>query len=772
MSVISYRLRFAGAWFGILKLKIQGWVPPKLLSLDFNFNAMKFITLFCALCLVPSTFAQTVVPLTDNMDIPSNSNIRIQSGTYTFGDAAKDGVIRIVNKENTTIDGDSVQVTGAGFEGFLIYIENSRNITIRNFKSVKNYYYAVTARQSTDLHINDNNFSYNKKDTLGWISIWTDYTAALGGGVLMHRCSGSELHGNTMTQQNDGIALYECDDITIYDNTLYWNCGFGVRMNFTDNCYIHHNDCSHVNRKTDPSDCAAILLIVSNNNIVEYNNLTYSGDGVFLGQYEYSQIPNNNYFGYNDCSYSPHNAIEATFADGNIYKGNLCNYSHYGFWLGYSFNSLVEDNEIIGNFQTGIAVDRGFKNTFKNNIIKGNPYGFELWEGGIIGPYGEQFSHDYWIFDNVIEGNEWGISAINTEHLVVKNNAFNYNQKNDVYLEGQSFTDTITGNTFKSPTFWYIQNTSADPVHAINNTFIPNIDSLIHNKIAGDVTYQPYNREPEPALTMIPPCDMAERPAVWTTYRDPGYGLFQKEVLEFDYTDKKVGASSVKLFTPMGFDVALNYRPGGDSLAIWNLTASDTLAFWVKTANKSSYGFQYFHVRVGNFTGGYYKYTAQTTLLNNAKNVWKKYRIPLKGNTSFVRSEVGHMDLSQTNYVEFHADTWDSGFTIWLDGVQFKACNPTGIDDSPVATTFNSGCYPNPFSTEATIWFDLPESGPVRLSVYDLNGRCLASLIDQEMPAGRHETDFSRGKLVPGIYFYRLQTGNKSVCGKLVINML
>ncbi len=733
---------------------------------------MKIFTFFFCLILASAALGQTVVPLTDNMDIQSNSNIRIQSGTYSFADMARDGVIRIVNKENITIDGDSVQVSGGAFSGFLIYIENSRNITIKNFQSVDKYYYAVSAKLSSGLTINDNNFSYNKKDTLGWISIWTDHTAALGGGVLMHRCNDSELFENRMVQQNDGIAMYECENINIHDNLLNWNCGFGIRMNFTNNCTIRHNDCSHVNRKTDPSDCAAILLIVANNNIVENNDLTYSGDGVFLGQYEYSGIPNNNYFGYNDCSYSPHNAIEATFADGNIYKGNKCNYSHYGFWLGYSFNSLVEDNEIIGNFQSGVAVDRGFNNTFNSNIIKGNPYGFELWEGGIIGPYGQQFSHDYLITNNVLEGNMWAISAINTEHLVVKNNAFNYNQKNDIYLEGQSFNDTITGNTFKSPTVWYIQNTSTDPVHAINNTFIPNVDSLIHSKIAGDVTYQPYNRESEPAISWNPPCDMAERPSVWTAYRDPGYGQFLPDILDFDYTDKKVGASSVKLFTPMGFDVALNYRPGGDSLAIWSLTASDTLTFWVKTVNKSSNGFQNFQIRVGNFTGGYYKYIASTTLLNNAKNTWKKYRIPLKGNTTYVKSEVGHMDLTTTNYVEFHADTWDSGFTIWFDGVQFKSCNPTGIDDIPNTNTFNSGCYPNPLTTESSIWFELPEGGLVRLSVFDLNGRCLASLIDKELPAGYHETDFSRGNLVPGIYFYQLQTRNRSVTGKLVVGTL
>lgn len=740
---------------------------PCALSL-FKFS---FLLIF-AFCLLPSALSQTVLPLTDNMEIASNTNIRLKSGTYSFGDMAKDGVIKIVNKENITIDGDSVEVTGTGFEGYLIYIENSRNITIKNFSSVKNYYYAVTARLSSELVINDNNFSFNKKDTLGWISIWTDYTAALGGGVLMRRCTDSELFGNRMVQQNDGIAMYECETVKIHDNVLNWNCGFGIRMNFTNNCTITHNDCSHVNRKTDPSDCAAILLIVSNDNVVTNNDLTYSGDGVFLGQYEHSDTPNNNYFGYNDCSYSPHNAIEATFADGNVYRGNRCNYSDYGLWLGYSFNSLVADNEIIGNFKSGVAVDRGYHNKFVSNLIKGNPLGFELWEGGVIGPYGSQYSHDYEILDNTLEGNQKAISSINTEHLVVKDNRFNYNQSNDIYLEGQSFNDTITGNTFKSPTGWFIQNTSTDPVFAINNSFIPNIDSLIHNKISGNVTYQPYNRGEGTPVSYSPPCDMAERPAIWTMYHDQGYGLFVPEVLEFDYTDKKVGASSVKLYSPLGFDVALNYRPGGDSLAIWSLTASDTLTFWVKTVNPSSYGFQYFTIRIGNLTGGYYLYTASTSLLNNAKNSWKKYRIPLKGNTSYVRSTVGNMDLSQTNYVEFHADTWGSGFSIWLDGVQFKACTPTGIDDSPATAAFDSGVYPNPFSTDATIWFDLPANSQVNLSVFDLNGKCVANLIEQELPVGHHEAEFFRGKMTPGIYFYRLVAGSRLVTGKMMIGSL
>ncbi|MFH0760596.1 MAG: NosD domain-containing protein [Bacteroidota bacterium] len=718
--------------------------------------------------LSPFSFSQTIVPLTDNMEVASNSSIKIQPGSYAITDSAQNGIIRIINKENITIDGDSVEVTGPNYAGFLIYIENSRDINIKNFSSVSGYYYALSAKQSTGLSIYRNHFSYNKKDTTGWIYIWTDHTEALGGGVLMYRCDDSELYDNTMVQQNDGIAMYECDSIRIHDNLLNWNCGFGIRMNYTDHCTIRHNDCSHVNRITDPSDCAAILLIVSNNNTVEYNDLTYSGDGVFLGQYEYSNIPNNNFFGYNDCSYSPHNAIEATFADGNVYKGNRCNFSHYGFWLGYSFNSLIEDNEIIGNLQSGIAVDRGYSNTFRDNLIKENPYGFELWEGGVISPYGNQFSHDYYIYDNVIEGNIWGISAIKTEHLVARGNTFTRN-KEDIYLEGESDHDTITGNAFHSPTLYYIHTASTDPVEAIRNSYVPMIDSLIRIRLSGNVNWLPYTWTDEPKVQDAPPCDMAERPGVWTIYADPGYGYRRDEILEWDYTDKKVGAASIKMYTPRGWEVGLNYRPSEDSLAVWNLTESDTLSFWVKTIKQPSYGFQAFHVRIGNTNQGYYEYTGQTSALNNANKVWKRYRIPIRGNSSFPRTTIGNMSLNNVNYVEFRADTWDFGYTLWLDGVQFKPCEPTGIDNEQVISKLASGSYPNPFTDETTIWFDLPEPGPVKLAIFDLNGRLVRTLIDRELPVGRHEATFTRENLTSGVFFYKLLTTGKTSFGKLLV---
>jgi len=667
------------------------------------------------------------------------------------------------------IDGTDVLVSGAEFKGYLVYIENSTNITLRNFDRASNFYYVVRAKNSSGITIADNDFSYNKKDTVGWIFIWTGVDQALGGGVLFDRCTDSEIYGNLMTQQNDGVALYGSRNIHIHDNTLNWNCGFGVRMNFTDNCHVHHNDCSHVNRLTDPSDCAAILLIVSNNNVVEYNDLSYSGDGVFLGQYEYSDIPNNNYFAYNECSYSPHNAIEATFADGNVYYKNICNYSHYGFWLGYSFNSVVEDNEINYNLQSGIAVDRGFENTFINNRIIGNPIGIELWEGGVINPYGDQFSHDYDIRDNVIRGNSYGIKAINTEHMVVKDNEFAWNWE-DIYIEGEAHDDTITGNTFRSPTWYFIENRSGRQVYAPDNAFVPNDEFRIRQKMSGEVFYQPI-REGDPAMYMTtPPCDLAEPDANWQLYAEAYWGYRKIETLTWDEVDKKVGRASLKLVTDRGFDVALAYRPPGDTTAIWSISEDDTLFVWIKTIKNPSYGFQFFHIRIGSYTQAYYKYTVDATQLNSAHNRWRQLKIPVKGNASFRRTEEGAVNLDEISYVEFHADTWDSGFTLWIDGLQFSQCDPlAGINDHQLTEFNDLQIFPNPARDEVTLSYTLSQHSDVTIRILNLAGREVMKCTAGHLPAGEHMAKIQTSQLAEGSYFLVLTAGIEIRRGKLVV---
>jgi hypothetical protein len=67
--------------------------------------------------------------------------------------------------------------------------------------------------------------------------------------------------------------------------------------------------------------------------------------------------------------------------------------------------------------------------------------------------------------------------------------------------------------------------------------------------------------------------------------------------------------------------------------------------------------------------------------------------------------------------------------------------------------------YPNPFNPSTTIRFSIPERKNVRLSVYDLLGREVAVLINEEMDTGWYSIVYQAEGLASGIYIYRIQTG-------------
>ncbi|NOS85050.1 MAG: T9SS type A sorting domain-containing protein [Ignavibacteria bacterium] len=66
--------------------------------------------------------------------------------------------------------------------------------------------------------------------------------------------------------------------------------------------------------------------------------------------------------------------------------------------------------------------------------------------------------------------------------------------------------------------------------------------------------------------------------------------------------------------------------------------------------------------------------------------------------------------------------------------------------------------YPNPFNPVTNIKFGIPESGNVRLAVYDILGREVTTLINEHKNPGTYEVKFDASQLASGIYFYSLQT--------------
>lgn len=76
--------------------------------------------------------------------------------------------------------------------------------------------------------------------------------------------------------------------------------------------------------------------------------------------------------------------------------------------------------------------------------------------------------------------------------------------------------------------------------------------------------------------------------------------------------------------------------------------------------------------------------------------------------------------------------------------------------------------YPNPFSRQTTITFG-SEGGLTTIQLFDVNGRKVKTLFQQQMERGRHEITINRDGLPAGNYFYRLINGKNSSTKKLVV---
>jgi hypothetical protein len=195
------------------------------------------------------------------------------------------------------------------------------------------------------------------------------------------------------------------------------------------------------------------------------------------------------------------------------------------------------------------------------------------------------------------------------------------------------------------------------------------------------------------------------------------------------------------------------------------------LRVWFYAENPSPFGFQnnspWIRLFDGKCDGGYIEYHATAEVLNGARNRWKYFAIPLSGNAAWRRTDVGNVSLREINYLEIHLDTWDYGFTLWMDGLSFDPVI-TAVDEK-VATGLPQAFallqnYPNPFNPETEIRFALPQASHVVIKIFNLLGEEVRTLVDEQREAGYHSMRWDgkdkNGKLVAsGVYLYQLQAG-------------
>jgi len=77
--------------------------------------------------------------------------------------------------------------------------------------------------------------------------------------------------------------------------------------------------------------------------------------------------------------------------------------------------------------------------------------------------------------------------------------------------------------------------------------------------------------------------------------------------------------------------------------------------------------------------------------------------------------------------------------------------------------------YPDPFNPTTNIKYSIPNLELVKLKVYDVLGREVATLINEEKPVGNYEVEFNTTTLSSGVYLYRIQAGTFVETKKMVL---
>ena len=77
--------------------------------------------------------------------------------------------------------------------------------------------------------------------------------------------------------------------------------------------------------------------------------------------------------------------------------------------------------------------------------------------------------------------------------------------------------------------------------------------------------------------------------------------------------------------------------------------------------------------------------------------------------------------------------------------------------------------YPNPFNPSTIIEYSITNANEVQLAVYDIIGREIAVLVNENQSPGTYKVDFDAAQLSSGVYFYKLKAGNNVVTKKMIL---
>ncbi len=156
--------------------------------------------------------------------------------------------------------------------------------------------------------------------------------------------------------------------------------------------------------------------------------------------------------------------------------------------------------------------------------------------------------------------------------------------------------------------------------------------------------------------------------------------------------------------------------------------------------------------------------------------MWYSYDVETKERVDSVGVPLGDPAAGGV-YSPRGADWSNDGKTMYLGDFDYNIVSvwtksPDHIeqDGEIIAKTFQlKQNYPNPFNPVTTIPFELYKRANVELKVFDVNGREVTTLINEEMGAGNHEYTYDASNLASGVYYYRLNIEGQTLSKRMIL---
>ncbi len=200
-------------------------------------------------------------------------------------------------------------------------------------------------------------------------------------------------------------------------------------------------------------------------------------------------------------------------------------------------------------------------------------------------------------------------------------------------------------------------------------------------------------------------------------------------------------------------DFTISYGVNDSSTAVNELGENELINFKLEIVDNNT----------GQVLGTLKEINQTKNEINNQRNA--DYRVNLSNitNTDVKLRMVEEDNLSEANYtlLKIHISNEvlnKSGFNeIFLDG------QPLVIEYSLEQN------YPNPFNPSTTINYQIPKDGFVTLKIYDVLGKEIKTLVNEEKTIGRYQVSFNATDLATGVYIYKIQVNDFVSTKKMIL---